>query len=131
MFDIVLYRNLNSFLTLEDFANDLDLTEEEQIRILEQYELETKQKNNEKKQKKIHPVEEILFEKSPIKVKQFASNDDKQNCINIEEEMKIVNEDNKRSTKQVLRSNESSTSTGTYSSSSTDDDWEKINDTDK
>ncbi|GJQ78599.1 hypothetical protein Trydic_g11707 [Trypoxylus dichotomus] len=96
----------------EDFANDLELTEEEQIRLLEQYELETKQKNIEKQKKTDHIQEEILFEKSPKEKKDTVTN-------------------SRKSIDTYLQSKESSTSTGTCSSSSTDDDWEKINDTDK
>lgn len=40
---------MNWFLFVEDFAHDIELTEEEQIRLLEQYENETKQKKQQMK----------------------------------------------------------------------------------
>lgn len=108
------------FLITEDFADDLELTEEEQIRILEQYELETKLRNIEKEHiKKEQPGDD----KSPVKSKMKLSINNKRNSTDIKQEEK-----------SAVKSKGSSTSTGNCSSSSntsTDDDWEKINDVDK
>lgn len=103
----------------EDFANDIELTEEEQIRILEQYENETKQK----KQKDSSPKEKlprdligekVLFQQvtpqnSPSKSADFGGDLQRKDSA-----VKITKTD-------------SAISLETVSSSSSDGDWEKVN----
>lgn len=114
----------------EDFANDIELTEEEQIRILEDYEKETRQKQTspirEKKLPKQKPAEKIILQKtSPAKKKGSGEVSDSMEFIEAEREDKKLSE-------LQVNENESIISVGTScSNSSTDDDWEKINDTEK
>ncbi|KAK9704551.1 BSD domain [Popillia japonica] len=116
-------------MTEDDLKWEQELTEEEQIRLLEQYELETKQKSTEKQQKSASLADEILVAQSPTKTKTSPINN-KDSCRDIiEAERKESQENNKNTT--PIRAKESLMSTGTSSNSSTDDDWEKINEVDK
>lgn len=103
--------NQHSFSSIpEDFATEIELTEEEQIKLLEQYEME---KKNEKEVKKKEPIgEKVIFKQESPK----RSN-----------EKKVVEESPSKVNKK-----ESTTSIDTpSSSSSTDGEWEKINDVEK
>lgn len=108
----------------EDFANDIELTEEEQIRLLEEYEEE----KNQKKEKSPKPSkalvgEDVIFRKpgnKTINNKNLPEGNGNQDTLC----------DKKVSTN--MNKSNSSISIGTSgSNSSTDDDWEKINDTEK
>lgn len=97
----------------EDFASDIELTEEEQIKLLEQYEKEKKgEKANSKFRKPIG--EKVLFkQESPRKSLEKT-------------EIKTVDNNVK------VNKKESTTSVDTpSSSSSTDGEWEKISDVEK
>lgn len=100
----------------EDFGNDIELTEEEQIKLLEQYENEKKNQKSSPTQNKLPIGEKVIFKQETPK-KELIPN--KLQKHPYEERSK-------------LNKNDSSVSLDTPSSnSSTDGDWEKINDIDK
>ncbi|XP_017779680.1 PREDICTED: BSD domain-containing protein 1-like isoform X1 [Nicrophorus vespilloides] len=102
----------------EDFSKDISLSEEEQIKLLEQYENETKEKEEQRKQsvdnKKDQVDEDVIFEANtnttPTRKK---------------ETNKKSGGGKKKKQVEVVKGSPTS------SSSSTDGDWEKISDTDK
>lgn len=103
----------------EDFANDIELTEEEQIRLLEQYEKETKQKKQITATTTKELIgEQIVFQQTPplSPVKPNKENSDK-----IQRKESIV----------TMTKTDSAISLETVSSSSSnsssDGDWEKVN----
>lgn len=98
----------------EDFASDIELTEEEQIKLLEQYENE---KKNEKENSKIKkPIGEKIIFKQESSKKNIGKNNEKKNVERT----------------SILNKKESAVSVDTPSSnSSTDGDWEKITDIEK
>lgn len=107
------------FFIIEDFANDIELTEEEQIRLLEQYENETKQKKQENPTKSRVPKkligEKILFQQSPSKDEQS----NKRPSVD------------ETSSDPAITKVDSTASLETASSTSSDGDWEKISVVDK
>lgn len=104
------------------------MTEEQQIKLLEQYEEETKQKrllNTSVTNKSKAPVgENVLYEKKPT---------GKKSKLDVKKKNKEKTPiDTKKATETELNKSNSLTSLETASSkSSTDDDWEKISDSDK
>lgn len=100
------------FFTLtEDFASEIDLTEEEQIKLLEQYEREKKNERKTPKMKK--PVGEKIIFKQESPKRDVGKNNDTKNIENPLQSKKVANLDT------------------SSSNSSTDGDWEKITDTEK
>lgn len=98
----------------EDFAGDIELTEEEQIKLLEQYEEEKKKERSSPKNSNLIGENVVFKQTSPKKDKE----ENGKKGSNIET--------------GKLNKNDSAASLGTpSSSSSTDDDWEKINDIEK
>lgn len=126
----------------KDFATDIDLTEEEQIKLLEQYE-------NEKKQSPIktpskESSEEILFEKqSPKKgaktsPKKITSKTKVPKKASTDKILENTNEDHftvdvkpapKALNLKINKTDSSSSLDAKSSNSSSDGDWEKISDT--
>ncbi|VEN35572.1 unnamed protein product [Callosobruchus maculatus] len=93
----------------EDFAADIELTEEEQIKLLEEYEKEKKKENSPKKKNLIG--ENVVFK---------------------QDSPKKENNSSRRQSDDKLQKNNSTASLDTPSSnSSTDGDWEKISDIEK
>ncbi|XP_019880520.1 BSD domain-containing protein 1 isoform X2 [Aethina tumida] len=101
----------------QDFANDVELTEEEQIKLLEQYEYETKTKKQSPKRIKSPIGEDVVFKQESQKNKAKPT----KNAEDIIEEKANIN--------KVDSSN--SLDTPSSNSSSAEDDWEKISDIDK
>ncbi|VEN61284.1 unnamed protein product [Callosobruchus maculatus] len=93
----------------EDFAADIELTEEEQIKLLEEYEKEKKKEHSPKKKNLIG--ENVVFK---------------------QDSPKKENNSSRRQSDDKLQKNNSTASLDTPSSnSSTDGDWEKISDIEK
>ncbi|CAH1965575.1 unnamed protein product [Acanthoscelides obtectus] len=93
----------------EDFAADIELSEEQQIKLLEEYEKEKKNESSPKNRKLIG--ENVVFKQDSRK---------KETCSS------------RRQSEEKLQKNNSTASVGTPSSnSSTDGDWEKISDSEK
>lgn len=116
----VLWQNNIRIIFLEDFANDIELTEEEQIRLLEQYENETKQKKHKDsspKEKKDQIGEKILFQKNTPQNSPSKGN----------KEGEGIAEQLQRNVSPVkIAKTDSAISLETVSSSSSDGDWEKV-----
>ncbi|KAK4884870.1 hypothetical protein RN001_001141 [Aquatica leii] len=78
----------------EDFAADIELSEEEQIRLLQQYEEETKQKNQDKRKSSDKELigENILFEKNLVtkSIKEKANTNETVK-VNMENEKNLDN----------------------------------------
>lgn len=116
----------------EDFANDIELTEEEQIRLLEQYENETRLKKQQEETAQSNKVpkelvgEKVLFQQSPSKNQKSPS---KRRSIIVEADSS-ANEPEASCDVKITKA-DSSISLETASSSSSDGDWEKINPTEK
>lgn len=132
---------------LEDFATDIELSEEEQIRLLQQYEEETKQKKPTQTNKKEVVGEKVLFQKaSPTKTKNQSKEQGEETRLlekskdKLDELTNDMNEDhfnernlNKKVAELKISKTGSSNSLDleTKSSNSSDGDWEKISDSDK
>ncbi|XP_018564535.1 BSD domain-containing protein 1 isoform X2 [Anoplophora glabripennis] len=100
----------------EDFGNDIELTEEEQIKLLEQYENEKKNQKSSPKPNKVPIGEKVIFKQETPKKELIAN-----------KLQKFQNEERSK-----LNKDDSSMSLDTPSSnSSTDGEWEKISDIDK
>lgn len=114
----------------EDFASDIHLSEEEQIKLLEQYENEKRNKNSGKTS--TDSSEEILFEKqSPTKSKKSLPRNGSGDKIIENAKENHFNEDQAPLKTNNININkiDSATSLDTKSSnSSSDGDWEKISD---
>lgn len=127
-------------MSIEDFATDVDLTEEEQIKLLEQYENEKKTKSP---SSTTESSEEIIYEKqkasknTPRKHSQKLSKSVSTNDKIIENTNEDYFTDEKSSDRSSsitsaslnINKTDSSTSLDAKSSnSSSDGDWEKISD---
>lgn len=136
-----MYLLICHIVSIEDFATDIDLTEEEQIKLLEQYENEKKTKSP---TSTTESSEEIIYEKqkasknTPRKhsqklLKAVSSND--KIIENTNEDYFTDEKSSDRSSASITSANlninktDSSTSLDAKSSnSSSDGDWEKISD---
>lgn len=123
----------------EDFADDIELTEEEQIRILEQYEHETKQRKQKEEPTNSNVSDEVVEEQIVSKKPTAAASKPLSKSRSAEkrpdeiakvekgiiESTETCNVERKDSDAKINKV-DSSASLETASSSSSDGDWEKI-----
>lgn len=124
---IIIFLFPTKLCTLEDFAKDIELTEEEQSKILQQYEEEIKQK---KSPKTTVVGENIIFNKKDVIDKAKSNKKNKEKQSKEKKSNSKINE-NKTSDDDLSKSNSLISLETSSSKSSTDDDWEKISDSDK